>query len=205
MTDKITIREFLNATPAIQQDAFWDWFCERFHLPGKTKRLVKRLKSVLRADKGRKIDIDKTYVEFKNNMPLCGRRFDDIKILDIETKSVLYTIFPKRGFNDKDHGNAQVYGRENDFQEPLVNGTWDDVTTFFNGGIPIEKKPASPTKPKCKLIGEDGNTFNLCGIASATLKKAGQHDRAVEMVNRVVTSGSYEEALNIISDYVDIY
>ena len=60
------------------------------------------------------------------------------------------------------------------------------------------------TKPKCKLIGEDGNVFNLMGKASAALKKAGMRQEASEMTNKVMNCGSYDEALCIISNYVDI-
>ncbi len=60
------------------------------------------------------------------------------------------------------------------------------------------------TKPKCKLIGEDGNIFNLMAIASKTLKEAGMKDKADEMVKRIMDSGSYLEALALISEYVEI-
>lgn len=60
-------------------------------------------------------------------------------------------------------------------------------------------------KPRCKLIGEDGNIFNLMGIAHKTLKEAGLKDKADEMIKRVTSSKSYLEALAIISEYVDIY
>lgn len=33
-------------------------------------------------------------------------------------------------------------------------------------------------KPKCPLIGQDGNIFNLIGIASKTLKRNGMYDEA---------------------------
>lgn len=59
-------------------------------------------------------------------------------------------------------------------------------------------------KPKCKLIGADGNIFNLMGIASKTLKRADLKDEADEMVKRIMESKSYMEALAIISEYVEI-
>lgn len=59
-------------------------------------------------------------------------------------------------------------------------------------------------KPKCALIGQDGNIFNLVGIASRTLKQNGMKEEAKEMSNRVFTSHSYDEALNIIGEYVEI-
>ncbi len=59
-------------------------------------------------------------------------------------------------------------------------------------------------KPDCPLIGQDGNVFNLIGIASKTLKENGMSKEAKEMSSRVFTSGSYDEALSIISEYVNI-
>jgi hypothetical protein len=59
-------------------------------------------------------------------------------------------------------------------------------------------------KPKCKLIGEDGNIFNLMGIASRTLKEASMKEKAKEMCDKIEACHSYGEALNIIGDYVDI-
>ena len=59
-------------------------------------------------------------------------------------------------------------------------------------------------KPKAKLIGADGNVFNLISIASRSLKRAGQNDKATEMSERVMSSGSYDEALSIIMEYVEV-
>ena len=60
-------------------------------------------------------------------------------------------------------------------------------------------------KPKCALIGEDGNIYNLMGIASKTFKRNGMQEEASEMINRITTNAkSYDEALMIISDYVEI-
>ena len=36
-------------------------------------------------------------------------------------------------------------------------------------------------KPKCALIGKDGNIFNLVGLASRTLKQNGMQKEAKEM------------------------
>lgn len=59
-------------------------------------------------------------------------------------------------------------------------------------------------KPKCKLIGEDGNIFNLIGIASRSLRLAGLEDKAKEMSEKVMHCGSYTEALSIIMEYVEV-
>ena len=59
-------------------------------------------------------------------------------------------------------------------------------------------------KPDCPLIGQDGNIFNLVGIASQTLKSHGMSEQAKDMCDRVFASGSYQEALCIIGEYVNI-
>lgn len=59
-------------------------------------------------------------------------------------------------------------------------------------------------KPECPLLGKDSNIFNLAGIASRTLKKIGLNEKAREMWDRVMESGNYNEALNIIGEYVTI-
>ena len=59
-------------------------------------------------------------------------------------------------------------------------------------------------KPKCKLTGTDGNIFALAGKASKALKDVGQRGNAKEMTNRVFASNSYNEALGIIQEYVEV-
>ena len=60
------------------------------------------------------------------------------------------------------------------------------------------------TKPTCKLLGQNGNIINLIAITSMTLKKAGEPSKALEMNKRVMVCGSYDEALRIIGEYVEI-
>lgn len=60
-------------------------------------------------------------------------------------------------------------------------------------------------KPRAKLIGADSNMFNLLGIASGALKKAGLGDKSREMIDRVQKASSFDEALCIIGEYVDVY
>jgi hypothetical protein len=60
-------------------------------------------------------------------------------------------------------------------------------------------------KPKCRLIGEDGNIFNLMGIVSRTLKEAGEPEKAEEMIRRITSDAkSYDEALAMLMEYVDV-
>jgi hypothetical protein len=60
-------------------------------------------------------------------------------------------------------------------------------------------------KPECKLIGEDGNIFNLMGLASKVLKRAEMPDKAREMCNRITAEAEdYDHALRIIMEYVEV-
>ena len=59
-------------------------------------------------------------------------------------------------------------------------------------------------KPKVHLVGEDGNVFFLLGLCTRELKRAGFCDEARKLQDEVFASGSYCEALSIMSKYLDI-
>ena len=59
------------------------------------------------------------------------------------------------------------------------------------------------TKPKMNLLGEDGNIYVIMGRASLLRAQAGQKEKVDEMFQRVIKCGSYEAALNIVSEYVE--
>lgn len=85
-----------------------------------------------------------------------------------------------------------------------LGGTWlSDFVPYRLGGF-IGEPSQEPEKPDCALIGQDGNIFNLAGIAARTLREHGLKDHAKEMTDRVFASGSYGEALCIIGEYVNI-
>lgn len=84
------------------------------------------------------------------------------------------------------------------------SGVWlsDYEENRLGGFQPSPRKE----KPNCELIGQDGNIFNLIGIASRTLCRCGMEGQALEMQERI-TGGScnnYYEALGIIGEYVNI-
>lgn len=86
---------------------------------------------------------------------------------------------------------------------------WRLQTRAHFGGIWLSdfvsnELPNSAQKPDCPLIGQDGNIFNLLGIAARTLRENDRAEQAKELCNRVYASGSYGEALNIIGEYVNI-
>ena len=94
---------------------FFDWFCKDSSLKRKAESLFKKTKIFV---KMKDVDLDSTYVFFKNNCPVGGPLYDDFRICDIDSGNVLYTVTPKSGHT----GEAEVWGRENDFEEPLKTG-----------------------------------------------------------------------------------
>lgn len=81
----------------------------------------------------------------------------------------------------------------------VFGGTWltDYVDNRLNGFV------KEMTKPKCPLIGQDGNIFAVMGTVSGTLKENDMAEQAKEMCRRVTSSSSYEEALSVICEYVE--
>jgi hypothetical protein len=59
-------------------------------------------------------------------------------------------------------------------------------------------------KPKVKLTGTDGNVFALLGRCTQGLKKAGQHEAAKELQEKVFVAKSYDEALQLMMQYVEV-
>jgi len=108
-------------------DLWYDWFCRDSSLERKGKALLKKLKMIASS---KKFNNDKCYVFFKNNCPCVGNLFDDFRICDKETGDVLYCVVPKSGYK-RDNGRAQVFGVDNDFREPIVEGTWREVKAWF--------------------------------------------------------------------------
>lgn len=72
-----------------------------------------------------------------------------------------------------------------------------DECSKCNGG--------SKRKPKAPIIDADGNIFNILGIATKTLKRAGQVDKAAELQEKILYGSgiNYDGALCIIMEYVD--
>lgn len=60
-------------------------------------------------------------------------------------------------------------------------------------------------KPKCKLVGEDGNAFAIIGRVSRALKDAGQREKASEWQQKAMAQPSYDALLALATEYVAVY
>lgn len=60
------------------------------------------------------------------------------------------------------------------------------------------------SKPTMDVSKISGNIFSLAGEACKILRKAGLKDEVPEMQKKIFASHSYEEALVVISEHVEI-
>ena len=63
-------------------------------------------------------------------------------------------------------------------------------------------------KPTCKLIGQNGNVFNLIAITRKTLKNHGLQQEIDRFDQRFYeikeNNGSYDDVLNLITEFVTV-
>ena len=131
-----------------------------------------------------------------------GSRFD--KAYTFKNEGLTCLLFP---FDDVqlDVGKLAIWRLET---RENFGSTWlSDYVPNSVGGF-IEEQIADleiqkNKRPKCPIIGADGNIFNVMGIASKTLKRSGMSEEAKEMRSRVTSSCSYDKALGIIMKYVE--
>ena len=137
----------------------------------------------------------------KSNILLDGTNFKAENCLAFENEGLTNLLFPFSEDVKLNMGKLAMWRLQTHSE---FSGKWlsDYVDNRLGGFIP--EKALEQKKPDCKLIGEDGNIFNLMGIASRTLRQNGMAEEAVEMRDRIRASGSYDEALCIIGEYVNI-
>ena len=124
-----------------------------------------------------------------------GTKFENAYVF--ENEGITNILFPFEENVQVDIGKLAMWRL---MTHSNFSGKWlsDYVDNRLGGFI------SATQKPDCPLIGEDGNIFNLMGIASRTLRDHGMPEQAKEMSERIRASGSYDEALNIIGEYVNI-
>lgn len=134
----------------------------------------------------------------ENGILKNGTKFQDISAFEYDGLTCL--LYPFEGV-DLNIGKLAMWRLQT---HENFGGTWlSDFVPNRLGGFIGEPAP-EPEKPDCALIGQDGNIFNLVGIAARTLRRNDMADQAKEMSDRVFASGSYGEALCIIGEYVNI-
>ncbi len=136
----------------------------------------------------------------ENGILKDGSKFD--KVYTFNHDGIECILYPFDGMK-LDIGRLAVWRiqtREN------FGGAWlsDYVPNHLGGFTGGGGEEPAAIKPDCPLAGQDGNIYNLLGIAGRALRECGQMEQDEKMKERVYSSGSYREALSIIGEYVNI-
>ena len=106
--------EFEKPDTTTQINAGWfDWFCRDTSLANETKNMGNIIKQI---KAGGKVDLETSYVWFKNNCPLSGPLYDDFRIADIETNNNLIVVQIDCFRNDSRY---TAYERLDGFEKPV--------------------------------------------------------------------------------------
>lgn len=60
-------------------------------------------------------------------------------------------------------------------------------------------------KPYVKLVGEDGNVFSIIARVCRALRYEGFEDKADEFRDKATNADSYDEVLQLVHEYVEVY
>jgi hypothetical protein len=60
------------------------------------------------------------------------------------------------------------------------------------------------SKPKLKLVGEDGNAFAILGRAFSVARKAGWSKEKISQFQKEATSGNYDHLLQTCMKYFEV-
>jgi hypothetical protein len=122
--------EFDKKDSQTQIKAGWfDWFCKDSSLANKTKKMGNIIKQI---KTGGKVDLESSYVWFKNNCPLNGPLYDDFRIADIETNNNLIVVQIDSEWNDFKY---TAYERLDGFEKPVFESNSSrELVKWLNQG-----------------------------------------------------------------------
>ncbi|MBU1093577.1 MAG: hypothetical protein KKH01_03850 [Firmicutes bacterium] len=122
--------EFDKPDSTTQIKAGWfDWFCRDSSLANKTIKIGNIIKQI---KVGGKVDLETSYVWFKNNCPLNGPLYDDFRIADIENNSNLFVVQIDCVWNDSRY---TVFERLDGFEKPVFQADSSrELVKWFNKG-----------------------------------------------------------------------
>ena len=122
--------EFEKPDTTTQINAGWfDWFCRDTSLANKTKKMGNIIKQI---KAGGKVDLETSYVWFKNNCPLSGPLYDDFRIADIETNNNLIVVQIDCFRNDSKY---TAYERLDGFEKPVFQSNSSrELVKWLNTG-----------------------------------------------------------------------
>lgn len=125
-TNHPSINEVIENPELLNHDGCWsfyDWFCVTETLERRARSFIPKLKFLVKEGI---INGDTTYVWFKNNCPLIGSVYDDMRfsLLD-EDNSYLGGVCPSLGYTNT-KGEATVWTLKNGLEEHEFNN-WSEL------------------------------------------------------------------------------
>ena len=122
------------------------------------------------------------------------------------SEDILTAELRLRGFDSQedDHCLYLLYGGEM-VAAFAATGTRVEVVREVADKMDADKPHGNGPKPRCKLAGAEGNVFILAGRVWRAINDAGMAERAAEFVQKLSECQSYDEALNLVKQYVEIY
>mgnify|MGYP000105749173 CR=1 FL=1 len=127
--NSISVNEFLAAADkGVAINVWYDWFCDYSQLAKKTETMIPKIRKIANALTANGYDMDKYYVWMKNNCPMVGSLYDDIRIANIETRETLFVVVPKLPKQRATKGSAEVWHRHKD---SIYFGTWQGTVEFL--------------------------------------------------------------------------
>lgn len=112
-----------------------------------------------------------------------------------------YGYYTEDGY---DAWNDEVSEIDSAYYALYITTLYDEIYDRFDEEVVIPVEKPVYKKPSVKLIGQDGNVFNLIAITKEALRKAGEREKAEELSKRCLSADDYSQVLSIISEYVDI-
>lgn len=127
--EKFNDGEFESKDLRTQIDAGWyDWFCRNTSLANKTKKMGNIIKQI---KDGGKVNLDESFVWFKNNCPLSYPLYDDFKIANINNGKTRFIVQFGSLWEDAKYA---VYSVDDFFDKPvLLTNSSRELVKWLNG------------------------------------------------------------------------
>ena len=114
---KTSINTFLN-NPELNSDKcynFYDWFCKDSSLKNRMMKMIPKLRFLIKEGI---IDGDTNYVWFKNNCPMMGSVYDDMRFSTFnKDKNFIGGLCPESGHTNVENKCTLWYFTKNDIVE----------------------------------------------------------------------------------------
>ncbi len=103
--------------------------------------------------------------------------------------------------------HLMMYEMRNDFQygrfKPVALEFLDISEKMKNMNVKNKNQNVTKEKPKCNIHDAFGTMIEIMGLASKTLKANNMIDESREMLERATKTYSYDEAFDVINEYVE--